>query len=205
MKSLFYAAFVFLALLVVYGTAPGQVRHVHHKRHTHRIHIQKRVKRIRVRPPVQRITIQRVHKVRVIRAPALVAATKDVHQAHTALKLALPVYGGHRDLAIALCSRAEKDIKAALKWRTTMPPVDFSLRKPVKAHKNRDRALVEYSPTQIQASNSELQSAVSTIQAALQALDQAASDFGGYRTQAANSLNQALQEIQTCLQLRGIP
>ena len=52
--------------------------------------------------------------------------------------------------------------------------------------------------------NALMQQAIPMIQAAIQALGRASGDYGGYRTQAVNSLNQALAEINICLQLRGV-
>ncbi|HTQ12150.1 MAG TPA: hypothetical protein VMI31_18955 [Fimbriimonadaceae bacterium] len=143
-----------------------------------------------------------VRVVRVAKDPAMVAASRATREAHAALKLALPVYGGHRDLALALCSLAEKDIKAGLKWTPAAPIVDFTLRKPLKLHKKHKGIVASYFQAQMQASDAELQQAIPMIQSALNALSQARADYGGYRSQAATSLNRALQEIQASLQTR---
>jgi len=174
MKSLFYAAFAIMTLFVVHASAMGQVNTIRPQRHA-----------------------------RAVKDPAMVAAAKDARQARLTMKAALPIYEGHRALAMKLCGLSDRDIREGLTGIPAAPQTDFSKRKPLKLDKNAEKELAKYSTAQIQASNAQMQKAVPMLQAALQALGQAAGDYGGYRTQAANSINQALQEIQTCLQLRG--
>lgn len=131
----------------------------------------------------------------------MVNAARDAHTAHLSLKSTLPIYEGHRVLAMKFCALADKDIKEGLKGLASAPPVNFQDRKPLKLNKNEEKALAKYSSAQIQQSNQELQNAIPMIQSALQALGQASGDFGGYRTQAANSLNAALKEINISLEI----
>ncbi|MFI5385102.1 MAG: hypothetical protein ACHQ50_03185 [Fimbriimonadales bacterium] len=177
MKTIHFAALAFATIVALHATAFGQVNNIHIQRHPNRIS--------------------------KAQDSAMIAAARDAHQAHLAMKAALPIYDGHRVLAMELCSLADRDIKEGLRGIPAAPAANFSLRKPLKANKNREKPLLKYSAAQIQASNAQMQSAVPMIQAALQALSKAAGDYGGYRTQAASSLNQALQQIQICLQLRG--
>ncbi len=179
MKSLTYAAFAVAIFFVTHVVSFGQVNNVRVQRHPHNI----------VR--------------RAAKDPAMQAAARDAHQAHLIMKAALPIYDGHRALAMELCGQADRDIKEGLKGVPAANQVNFSMRKPPVLDKSREKKLSKYSPGQIQASNAQMQNAVPAIQSAIKALGQAAGDYGGYRTQAANALNQALQEIQTCLQLRG--
>ncbi|HTQ10338.1 MAG TPA: hypothetical protein VMI31_09730 [Fimbriimonadaceae bacterium] len=175
MKSIYYAAFAILTFFVTHATAMGQVNVVHPR---HRVQ-------------------------RAAKDPAMIAAAKDARQAHITMKSALPIYEGHRVLAMKLCGLSDRDIREGLTGIPSAPPVDFTTRKPLKLDKNSEKELMKYSTGQIQASNAQMQRAIPMLQAALQALSQAAGDYGGYRTQAANSINQALHEIQICLQLRG--
>ena len=95
-----------------------------------------------------------------------------------------------------------QEIKAGLKLNAGAPQLDFSLQPPLKVHWNRKKALLAYAPADLQASDAELQSAIPLIRDGLQALYRVAGDYGGYRTQAANALSEALQEVRNCLRLR---
>ncbi|MFI5385103.1 MAG: hypothetical protein ACHQ50_03190 [Fimbriimonadales bacterium] len=144
---------------------------------------------------------RKVHRVKAVKDPAMVAAARDAKLAHQTMKLALPIYEGHQALAMKLCSLADRDIKQGLKVLPAAIEAGFIPRKPLRAHRAR-KALFTYTKEQIRASNVQLQKAASLIQSALASLSQATGRYGGYRAQAANSLNQALQEIDTALKLR---
>jgi predicted RNA-binding Zn ribbon-like protein len=202
MRSLFC---VLLAVMILFAptTALGYGKH-RHKRHVLKIHVQRQVQTVYVEPVVRKKHAHRVVVVVVKPAKdqAMVAASRDARTAHALLKSALSVYDGHREAAIALCSLAVKDIKAGIKVPPSAPLLDFSYQAPLKVHKGRKSGQIVYSQAQIDASDVQLQSAIQLIRSAIDDLYQAAGDHGGYRTQAANLLNEALQEAQACLRTR---
>jgi len=201
MKSFLIASLAIFALFALATPSFAQVKHKH-KKHAHKVHVVRPARRVIIRPAVHRAHVKRGVVVGVVRDPAMVAAYRATHQAHLALKAALPVYEGHRDLALSLCSLADKDIKAGINWAPGAPVFDFSLRKPLKLHKHRNKVAVVYTPEQVQTSNAQLRSAITLLQTALQALGDATGSHGGYRMQAATSLNRALEEIESALMVR---
>lgn len=202
MRSLFCIALAFMILFAP-TTALGYGKH-RHKRHVVKVHVRRRVQVVYVQPVIRTKHPRRVVVVIVKPAKdqAMVAASRDARAAHALLKSALPVYDGHREVAMALCSLAVKDIKAGIKIAPSAPLLDFSYQAPLKVHKGRKNGQIAYSQAQIDASDAQLQSAIPLIRSAIDDLYQAAGDHGGYRTQAANLLNEALQEVQASLNFR---
>src|SRR5579862_6882173 len=149
MKAFFHVAIAFLAIFALYTAGDAQVRGQKHPGRARKID----------------------------RDPAMTAAAKDAHQAHLPMKSALPIYDGHRVLAMELCGLADRDIREGLTGVPTAPPANFANRKQLKANKNREKPLMKYSSAQIQASNADLQNAVPMIQAAIQSLSKAAGDY----------------------------
>ena len=96
------------------ATASAWPRHGHRK-HVHRVHVHRRVTTIYVGPVVQTVRVRRAPLVvvRIARDPAMVEASRDAHAAHQLLKSALPIYEGHREVAIALCGLAGKRSRRA--------------------------------------------------------------------------------------------
>jgi hypothetical protein len=187
------------AVLVVFpGVAFAHSKH-HRKHHVHKVVVVRHVKTVYVGPTEYVAKPHHKHRVVVVVGDrALRAALRDVKQAKGLIKLAVPVYEGHREEAIAWCNVADQEIKAGMSVAPGAPPLNLTYATPfVKAggkHKGR-----LYTDAQIQASDAQLQAAIPLLQAAIDSLARAAGDHGGYRTQAESAVSQALQEVRACL------
>ena len=135
--------------------------------------------------------------------PALKAAEKDIQVARKLLGHGLPIYEGHRALAIDLLQLASKDIRAGYRLGQIGNREMNSAQSLPKVDAKSEKALRKYSADEIEKSNNLLRKALPFIQDAIKQLNSAAGDYGGYRTHAMQALNESLNQVNIALKVRS--
>ncbi len=135
---------------------------------------------------------------------AMKAALKDVHQAEQLMKKGLPIYQGHRHMAMAWDGVAAAEIKLGMAWNRTQP--DTAGMQSMAAKKNQmnvppEVAKRKYTDQEIADSNAKLLQASGLLTAARQSLISAPHEYGGHRSAAVQAVDKSLGEIKIALSL----
>lgn len=114
------------------------------------------------------------------------------------MKSALPIYDGHRHMAMALDQLAAKAIGSGLQWDrqhgSNAPMSAQAQANSIKPEKEQDPR--RYSDAQIRQSNQRMIEAGKLLDSAKASLQAAAHDYGGYRSQAIQLIEWSQAEIK---------
>lgn len=125
-------------------------------------------------------------------------AAKLCTEAHKSLKQALPIYDGHRHMAMELDKLTIQDIRMGLRWdrQHGNAPTPSAQQQMAGIKPEQEQNPSRYSQAQIQASNQKMIEAGQLLEKAKALLQSADHDYGGYRAQAVQLTDAAMSEIK---------